>query len=102
MSDQDLQDGTPAAAAAGRPVGGAGKRHSPHPPGKTYQRAAGPYGCPSGLCFNCGQLCGPSDEDTLTFALHPPPHPSTGLLVEKLGRSLWVHTPRSAATRMTG
>uniref|UniRef100_A0A3Q0RM74 Plexin D1 n=1 Tax=Amphilophus citrinellus TaxID=61819 RepID=A0A3Q0RM74_AMPCI len=37
MSDQDLEDGAPTAATAGGPVGGAGKCHSPDPPGKTYQ-----------------------------------------------------------------
>lgn len=101
LSNQDLQDGAAAAATAGRPVGGVGKCHSPDPPGKTYQCAAGPNGCPSGLCFNCSQLCGPFDEDALTLALHPPPHPPAGLLVEKLGRSLGVYAPCAAAPGMT-
>lgn len=101
VSDQDLEDGAPAAATAGCPVGGAGKCHSPDPPGKTYQCAAGPYGCPSSLCLDCGQLRGPPNEDALTLALHPAPHPPAGLLVEKLGRTLRLHTPCSAASRMT-
>lgn len=101
MSDQNLQDGAPAAATAGRPVGGAGKCHGADPPGKTYQCAAGPYGCPSGLRLNCGQLRGSPDEDTLPLPLHPGARPPAGLLVEKLGRALGVHAPSSAAPRMT-
>lgn len=101
MSDQDLQDGAPATAAAGGPVGGAGKCHSPDPLGETYQRAAGPHGGPSGLCLNCGQLCGPSDEDTLALLHHPAPHPPAGLLVEKLGRTLRLHTSCAAVSGVT-
>lgn len=101
MSDQDLQDGAPAAATASRTVGGSGKCHSSHPPGKTYQCTAGPYGCPSSLCLDCGQLCRAPDEDTLALTLDPAPHPPAGLPVEKLGRTLRLHTPCSAASRMT-
>lgn len=101
MSDPDLQDGAPAAAAAGRPVGGAGKCHGPDPPGKTDQCAAGPHGCPSSLRLHCGQLCGPPHEDALPLPLHAAPRPPAGVLVEKLGRALWVHTPRAAAPGMT-
>lgn len=101
MSDQDLQDGAPATAAAGGPVGGAGKCHSTDPPGETYQRAAGPHGSPSGLCLNCGQLCGPPDEDTLALLHHSAPHPPAGLLVEKLGRTLRLHTSCTAVSGVT-
>lgn len=101
MSDQDLQDGAPAAASAGCPVGGAGKCHSPDPPGKTYQCPAGPYGRPSGICLNCGQLCGPADEDALALHLHHPRRSPAGLPVEKLGRSVGLHAPCTEAPRMT-
>lgn len=101
MSDPDFQDGAPAAAAAGRAVGGVGKCYSPDPLGKTYQRAAGPHGGPSGVCLNCSQLCCPPDEDALAFLHHPAPHPPAGLLVEKLGRTLRLHTSCAAVSRVT-
>lgn len=101
LSDQDLEDGAPATAAAGGSVGGVGKRHRPHPPRETYQRAAGPHGGPSGLCLDRGQLCGPFDEDSLALLHHPAPHPPAGLLVEKLGRTLRLHTSCAAVSGVT-
>lgn len=101
MSDKDFQDGAPAAAAAGRPVGGLGKCHSTDPLRETYQRAAGPHGGPSCVCLNCGQLRCPPDEDSLALLHHPAPHPPAGLLVEKLGRALRLHTSRAAVSGVT-